>query len=432
MKRHFLAIIVAVSLCPLRAHALIKTNENATDELGEFASTTSDTTLNWTQGAANNNAGSVNALGLSIPGNSAIDLVNHRLFVVDSGNNRVLVYTLNTDNSISTASGGHTAQYVLGQPNLTSGAANEGGSGPTQSSLSQPDDVAFDAANNRLFVADTANSRVLVFNTSTVTNGMNASYELGQPSGSNAFTSSVFNATQWSIAEPSGLAYDAANARLFVTDLAYSRVMIFNVATGSIANGENASNILGHASYTATGSGHTASTLYYPQGLAYDPVFSRLFVADTQNNRVMIFNVAPGSIANGESASNVLGTSSLTTTGNGNCTASTFTEPIGVAYDPNPSHNTLFVGDFDNSVVHAFNATPAYLTNGMSATYQLGSCGSYNTTQNSFFFVGYLMYDPGSSRLFVDDVYNSGAAEGNNRIMIFDGGILPAWTPGYD
>jgi hypothetical protein len=37
-----------------------------------------------------------------------------------------------------------------------------------------------------------------------------------------------------------------------------------------------------------------------------------------------------------------------------------------------------------------------------------------------------LFYAPGSSRLFIDDL------QGGNRIMIFDGSYLPAWTPGYD
>jgi hypothetical protein len=49
-----LAMLLFIAASP--ALAFIRNGENATDELGQFASTTGDTTLNWTQGSINNNA----------------------------------------------------------------------------------------------------------------------------------------------------------------------------------------------------------------------------------------------------------------------------------------------------------------------------------------------------------------------------------------
>ena len=74
-----------------------------------------------------------------------------KLFVVDSSNNRVLVW-----NSIPTASG-QAADDVIGQPDLTSNGANAGGRGPD--SVQEPSAVYFDS--EWAVVADAANDRVL-------------------------------------------------------------------------------------------------------------------------------------------------------------------------------------------------------------------------------------------------------------------------------
>jgi hypothetical protein len=85
--------------------------------------------------------------------------------------------------------------------------------------------------NNRLFVVDTANERVIVYNTTTITNGMNAANVLGQ---TNFTTVTVSGATQASVvgtATTNGTYsafYDPGSSRLFVTDGNNNRVMIFD------------------------------------------------------------------------------------------------------------------------------------------------------------------------------------------------------------
>ena len=98
---------------------------------------------------------------------AALDAVHHYLYISDAFNNRVMVYTLNTDNSISTLSGGHTANYVLGQTSLQGGSTNN----TTQSTLNLPKGIAIDPVNQRLFVADYQNNRVMVFSTSGLSSG---------------------------------------------------------------------------------------------------------------------------------------------------------------------------------------------------------------------------------------------------------------------
>jgi DNA-binding beta-propeller fold protein YncE len=406
------------------APGTLANGENASDLLGEYSSPTSTATVEWTQNGPNNGP---TALGMSIfndisqpAGYVTLDPVNHYLYVADNNNNRVMIYALNTDNSIPTASGGHTATYVLGQTSLQGGS----NANCTASTMDAPMGLAYDSVNNRLFVVQQNQARVLVFdNMSTPSNGMAASYVLGEP---NLTTCGYGNtASQSQFGTPWGVAYDAVNQRLFVVDNGWTaggqgnRVLVFNVAPGTIANGENASYVLGQSNFTNTGTGTTATTMYGPIDAAYDPVNTRLFVSDENNNRVLVFNV-PTSVTNGtsygEAASYVLGASNFTTTGSYGCNNSSTGAPQGLAYDANNSR--LFVAQTDCNNVMVFNVAPGGIQNGENASYELGhtnfTSNSSGTSQTQFSSGGYVYYDPGSGRLFVGD-------STNNRILIFEG-----------
>jgi DNA-binding beta-propeller fold protein YncE len=303
--------------------------------------------------------------------------------------------------------------------------------------------LAFDAANNRLFVSDSMDERVLVFNTSTITNGMSASYVLGQPSTTTCNGSAT---TQNGLGFPTGLAYDAANSRLFVYDAGVSRVLIYNVAPGTIASGENASYVLGQGSFTTSATGTTQNTLNpgvggapnqsNGDGLAYDAADNWLFAADSGNSRVLVFNVSPSSIANGENASYVLGQTNFTSGSaneGGSASQSSLSTPYQISYDPNTAR--LFVGDDGNDRILVFNVGPGVISNGMKASYELGvsagtnaftTAGNGSITQSGFAYMFFVYYDPAICHLFISDSIN-------NRIMIFEGSYIGNFfIPGYD
>jgi DNA-binding beta-propeller fold protein YncE len=94
----------------------------------------------------------VTAASLYHPQVVAVDRLG-TLYVADSGNNRVLVYDAPLASDTS-------ADRVFGQPNLSSGASNNGG--VTAASLYNPIGVAVDARGN-LYVADFLNNRVLEY-----------------------------------------------------------------------------------------------------------------------------------------------------------------------------------------------------------------------------------------------------------------------------
>jgi DNA-binding beta-propeller fold protein YncE len=86
-------------------------------------------------------------------------------------------------------------------------------------------------------------------------------------------------------------------------------------------------------------------------------------VADSNNTRVLVYNVAPSVIANCENASYVIGATNLTTDNDACCNQSelefdatmALNVPSGIKYDPATTH--LFVSDTDNNRIMIFDGT---------------------------------------------------------------------------
>ena len=356
-----------------------------------------------------------NARGFNAPYANVVDSTGHRLFVSDTSNNRVLIFNLDASNQLVD----RVADAVLGQPDFISRAASL-----TASGMNAPRGLAFDAAGNRLFVADTGYHRVLVFDVAAITNGEAAVNVLGQTS----FTAGGTGLAQNRLNSPRGLAL--AGNLLYVADTSNNRVMIFDVA--SITNGENAVYVLGQSTFTTNTAATSQTGLSSPRGVARDSG-NRLFVADTNNNRVMVFDVS--TISNGEPAINVLGQSSFTTS-----TAATsqtgLRSPEGVAAE---TTSRLFVGDSSNHRVMVFDVTT--ITNGEAATNVLGqvnfTSGSSGLAQNRLntplgvSLQGSLLYvaDSNNHRAMIFDV--AAITDGENAVNLagqLGAGLSPHYT----
>jgi DNA-binding beta-propeller fold protein YncE len=220
---------------------------------------------------------------------SYIDTVNHHLFVVDPDNNRIFIFDLNLDNVLIDSN----PDNVLGQPDFTSSNP-----GTTQSALNNPNGIVYDPVKQLLFVADTNNNRIMVFDVSSIANGQKAVNVLGQPD----FTSSNPGTTQSALNNPFSLDYNYVTGLLFVSDVNNNRLVIFN--TKSITNGQKAVNVLGQPDFNTSKSGKNKSKLNNPNAIAYESGTDKLFVADMNNNRIAVFDVS--SIANGQDSAQVL------------------------------------------------------------------------------------------------------------------------------
>src|SRR5215831_4787144 len=140
--------------------------------------------------------------------------------VADTNHNRVLIW-----NSIPSFND-QPADVVVGQPNFTSTSIP--GNTPNAQSMRGPQGVWIQ--NGRLYVADTQNNRVLIYNRIPTSNGAAADVVLGQPN----FTTFVQpDLTQQQTGAKANLLLNPVSVtsdgtRLFVTDLGYNRVLIWN------------------------------------------------------------------------------------------------------------------------------------------------------------------------------------------------------------
>jgi sugar lactone lactonase YvrE len=204
-----------------------------------------------------------------------------RLWVMDSGNNRVLRF----DNAAGKANGDN-ADGVLGHSNFTSNSRFS-----TAYGMSSPVAGALDAS-GRLWVSDTGNSRVLRFdNAADKANGAVADGVLGQAN----FTSDESpTAAANRLYLPHGLALDSAG-RLWVADTSHNRVVYFDQAAGR-PNGADADGVLGQPDFTtATKRLVGADTLYSPAGIVLEGD-KRVWVADFYH-RVLLFRGPQASLS---------------------------------------------------------------------------------------------------------------------------------------
>jgi uncharacterized protein (TIGR03437 family) len=300
---------------------------------------------------------SLSASGLRNPTGIATD--GTVLVVADTDNNRVLIWLhLPTVN-------GQPADVVLGQQNFTSNAAVL----PSQTSLRAPSGVWIN--NGKLFVADTYDDRVLIYNKIPTSNGAAADLVLGQTS----FTAFVQPdltqisgvATAVNMQTPVSVTTDGT--RLFVADLAENRVMVWKSIPTT--NGTPCDYVIGQPDFVSAatnnsftinstavdadsnptdvtpvlcpsnGSDTVTGTLLYPTRCAKTLSFprfaysdgTRLFIADGGNDRVMIFNSFP--TANGAAADIILGQPDefSDNTGDNPDGTNAFENPSAIAYD---------------------------------------------------------------------------------------------------
>jgi DNA-binding beta-propeller fold protein YncE len=400
-----LLILIGVAFVPefsvrYLSGALISDGSNAVDMLGHYRDATAvDPVPYYTKGSWDNGP---NKLGFSSPRDVEFDSLNHRLFIAAEGNGRVLVYNLNSNNTWSD----YVPDNILGKSgyfDTTSSATQSGSKNPTS--------LVYDSENNLLYVADRSAHRVLVYHVASISDGENAVNVLGQSN----FTSSSSSVSQSRINAPYGVEIDTAGNRLFVADTSNNRVLIFDVAT--LVDGENAVNVLGQADFVSGGASCTVGGMDLPYGLEYDSVNDLLYVALFNQDRVLVYDIA--TLVDGENAVNVLGQSDFVTC-SGTTTQSSLNGPIGIDLDS--SSNILYVADDLNHRIVTFDVST--LTDGENAVNVLGQA-DFTTNSNPADETGarlatQVLIDPNGLVLDTDNNLLYTSDNTRNRIMVFD------------
>ena len=342
-----------------------------------------------------------------------------QVFVADTGNNRVLIW-----NDLDSYQDGDPADVVLGQPDFVTNAALNP---PTASSLNSPWALDFDDQGN-LYVSDTGNNRVLVFKPTNVgddgfltfAKDQQASMVIGQPN----FTSDAAPnpPTGASLDHPMGIVLDYDD-NLVVADSDNNRVLIFQTP---LQTGMSAGKVLGqprdvvgapegtYGDFTANAAPNppTDTSLNHPTGVAIGAAHNELYVADTGNNRVLIYTAQPAVAV----AVYVIGQPDFTsnTPNNGGVSASSLDGPTGLTID---AGDRLLLADTGNNRVLEYDHPLA----SQAANLVFGQGGSFTTNSSNEGGVSADSLDAPAGVASDDDwldVYI--ADQGNNRGLEYD------------
>lgn len=254
---------------------------------------------------------SISQTGLRLP--TAVASDGNVMAVADTDNNRVLIYF-----TIPTRSG-TPADVVVGQPDFKSNAT---AIPPTATSLRGPQGVWI--YGGKLYIADTQNNRVLIYNSIPTANGVTADVVLGQKDFNTFVQSNLAEAP--ADAKPDNLlnpvSVTSDGLRLYVSDLGHNRVLIWNTiptsnqAPADLVIGQPDMNggLYNNSKKMCAPSGKDdkgnpyyptlcAATLSFPRFALSDR--QRLFIADGGNDRVLVYNSVP--TRNGQAADRILG-----------------------------------------------------------------------------------------------------------------------------
>jgi uncharacterized protein (TIGR03437 family) len=302
-----------------------------------------------------------------------------------------------------------SATRVWGQNDFVSNGPNQIKPG----SINFPYKIAIDysSAPYALYVSDTGNNRVLVWRDSAhFRNGDPADLVIGQPNlrtgVANVDTQGSPNPSRTSLFAPEGIAV-AQDGTLYVADSGNNRVLRFPRPVNQSGRIQPDAAI-GQLDFTSSVSAAVnAASLNAPGGLAIGPN-GDLFVADSGNNRVLEF---PAGAGTGASAVRVFGQPSMTTAVKPTLVSpQTLASPQGIAVD---QASNLYVADTAASRVLIFpntqNAPPA----GIAATFVIGQA-SFGTVANG----------AGNFKAPTDVGVDSNgniyvADNGNNRVLVF-------------
>jgi DNA-binding beta-propeller fold protein YncE len=183
---------------------------------------------------------------LNEPRGIAVDMTRHQIYVANFSGNSILVF-----NSARTVSGDSAPARKF------TGAAT---------TLNGPSALFLDVFNDRLYIANTTDNSILVYNNASVASG-------------NASPSRTLKGAAASLNSPSGVFVDTTRDKLYVINGGANSILVF----------DNAATVSGNAPPVRTIFG-LSTTLNSPSSGALDVLQDRLYVANTASDSILVFN----------------------------------------------------------------------------------------------------------------------------------------------
>ena len=273
----------------------------------------------WNSGTATISVNNTN-VNVSLGGGIAVDKNSNppHLYIADTFNNRILGFrdarNVGADVRLLLT---QKADLVIGQADLFRSIVNWAPSGrsgdpdiPNATGLLRPVGLAVDDSGN-VWVADSGNGRVLRF-PAPFSMAVGAVQTADTVLGQSNFNNKDQSASAQTMNTPYGLAFfllvDAngkaiGQTHLAVSDLALNRVLVFQKpSNGNFSNGQTAFTVVGQKNFGPPGPPSNGSAdLIGPRYVATD-TGGRLYVSDSGNNRLVVFENTSNIAQSGPSA----------------------------------------------------------------------------------------------------------------------------------
>ncbi len=294
----------------------------------------------------------------------AVDLSSNppHLYVADTYNNRILGFK-----DLRNLAFGAKADIVIGQPDFQHSLINYPANDvnkPNQASLASPTGLYVDPDGN-LYVADSGNGRVLrfpkPFENYVPGNPQKADLLLGQLS----YFTRIPDASARTMASPYGIA-QASEHGLLVADAGNNRVLYFPGTAKTFTSGEAATIVFGQKDFTSSAAGRGLNQMSAPRHIATD-ADDHLYVADSGNSRVLIFDHAPTAVP--DSAAAIALTNNLSS-------------PRGIYVSP--ATGDIWVADAGSNVAIRFPNFNALAANNFTANATIAAASPRAVTQDQW------------------------------------------------
>ena len=304
------------------------------------------------------------------PTSLAIDMGNGDVYVVDSDNNRVQRFQADGDFD-----------------NLTFGSSDNG----DDEYLGTPSAIAIHQSTDYIYVADSASNSISVFDD----NG-NFKFTFDDDGSNDRFD------------EPAGMIIDNDNDILYVSDTDNDRIRMFELTDDSNCPSDTEEVVNDEVCFVDDfgSAGSSDGRFNEPSGLAFDEDNNLLYVADTENNRVQVFEIVSGNTCPSGTDEIIDGVCFVEEFGSSGSNDGMFNSPTGIAFDED--NELLYVSDRDNNRVQMISTTGN--SNSISFSDEFGSSG---TDDDEFNRPSDLALSRDGTSLYVVD-------RDNDRVKIFE------------
>ncbi len=315
---------------------------------------------------------------LDMPTDLIMDKNGKNIYVVDRNNNRINVFEDDGDGDFRY--GTFCDITAIHDCHDNASGANVDGDGQ----FNDPISITRDAF-GIFFVVDSANDRVQMFSEKGKFKSKFGSSDSGvdeyfgsasgitiQKSSRNILVSdtetdsiSVFDSTRNflfkfdsfdrndTFQNPSNMIIDDSEDVLYVADTRTDRIVMFKLVDDTTCPDDTKKVVDGVCFIGKFGSSGSQNGQFDdPTGLAFDSANKRLYVADTDNNRIQIFQIIDDTTCPGDTKKVVDGVCFIGKFGSSGSQNGQFDDPIGITLDP--TNKVMFVADSKNNRVQAF------------------------------------------------------------------------------